>query len=93
MYNKRLIEAFGVLLLPKLDRLEDKCDRIISDLSELRTSLCHPDRNIDALIDKLEESADEMLRQSQTYRHNIEEQADSTTSLFTLKITKDDGHK
>lgn len=87
MYNKRLIKAFGVLLLPKLDCLEHKCNRIIAELSELKTSVRPPERNIDALIDKLEDSADEMFRQSREYRHNVEHDS----PVFTLKILEDDG--
>lgn len=87
MNNKRLIKAFGKLLLPKLNCLEHKCNRIIADLSELKTTFSPSDRNIDALIDKLEDSADEMFRQSREYRHNVEH----GPSVFTLKILEDDG--
>lgn len=87
MYNKRLIRAFGILLLPKLNRVEHKCNRIIAELSELRNTVCPPERNIDALIDKLEDSAREMYRQSQEYHRSIEHDP----SAFTLKILKDDG--
>lgn len=89
MYNKRLIRPFGILLMPKLDRLEHKCNRIIADLSELKTSLCPPDRNLDKLIDKLEVSAEEMFRQSRQYRRNLE--GNDSSSIFTLKIVKEDG--
>lgn len=89
MYNKRLIRAFGILLLPKLNRVEHKCDRIIAELSELRNIVRPPERNIDALIDKLEDTAEEMLRQSREHRCNMEEHGSSST--FTLKIVENDG--
>ena len=88
MNNKRLIRTFGILLLPKLNRVEHKCNRIIAELSELRYTVCPPERNIDALIDKLEDTAEEMLRQSREHRCNIEH---GDSSVFTLKVVKDDG--
>lgn len=88
MYNKRLIRAFGILLLPKLNRVEHKCNRIIAELSELRNTICPPGRNIDALIGKLEDTAEEMLRQSREHRCNMEH---GNSSTLTLKIMEDDG--
>ena len=62
MNNKRIVNALAALILPGLDRLDQKCNRIISELSELKSTLRHSERNIDTLIDKLENSASLLRR-------------------------------
>ena len=41
MNNKRIVNALAALILPGLDRLDQKCNRIISELSELKSTLRH----------------------------------------------------
>lgn len=38
MNNKRIVNALAALILPGLDRLDQKCNRIISELSELKST-------------------------------------------------------
>lgn len=91
MNNKKLVETLCTLLLPKFQCLELKCDRIIAELSELKNTLSPTGRDIDTLIDKLEDSANEMFRQSLACRCSLEEQTDINPSVFTLKIVEKDG--
>ena len=46
------------------------------------------ERNIDTLIDKLENSASELLKQAQMYHLELEKNLSEESSLFTLKIVK-----
>ena len=88
MNNKRIVNALAALILPRLDSLDQKCNRIISELSELKSTLRHSERNIDTLIDKLENSASELLKQAQMYHLELEKNLSEESSLFTLKIVK-----
>ena len=88
MNNKRIVNALAALILPGLDRLDQKCNWIIAELSELKSTLRHSERNIDTLIDKLENSASELLKQAQMYHLELEKNLSEESSLFTLKIVK-----
>lgn len=60
-------------LLSKLQTLENKCDRISLQLSEVKnliTSL--PPSEVDTLIDSIERTAQEMYEQSVVHRKYVE---------------------
>lgn len=61
-------------LLSKLQTLENKCDRISLQLSEVKnliTSL--PPSEVDTLIDSIERTAQEMYEQSVIHRKYVEQ--------------------
>lgn len=93
MNDKKLVETLCDLLLPKFRSLELKCDRIIAELSELKNTLSPTCRDVDVLIDKLENAADSAFVQSMNYRCLLEESADNNSSVFTFKIVENDGFK
>lgn len=63
----------------RLNRIERKCDRILSELSALRHRLSHqPD--IDSIIDRLHRSAREMRRQ-------CEKECEEVRRMFRPKST------
>lgn len=90
MNNRRIVNVLAILILPRLDRLDQKCNRIIAELSDLKSTHCHSERSIDTLIDRLESSADELLMQAQMYHRDLEKHLNEESPLFTLKIVKDD---
>lgn len=92
MYNKQTKHDLSRIILPRLLKVEEKCDRIISELSELKTIVRHkPHDDIDALIDSMERSANEMHRLSVIQREHLEASMSYGSSLFTLKVVKNDG--
>lgn len=59
-------------LLSKLQTLERKCDRITTDLSEVKKLIATLPSDVVALIDTIERSAKEMHEQSIMHREYVE---------------------
>ena len=59
-------------LLSKLQTLENKCDRITTDLSEVKKLFVAMPPDVSALIDMIERSAKEMHEQSIIHREYVE---------------------
>ena len=59
-------------LLPKLQTLENKCDRINAQLSEVKNLITSSPNEVDTLIDSIERTAQEMYKQSIVHRKYVE---------------------
>lgn len=78
-------------LLSKLQTLEKKCDRITTDLSEVKKLIVTLPPDVDALINTIERSAKEMHEQSIMHREYVERCINGEGPLIHLIRRGDDG--
>jgi len=78
-------------LLSKLQTLENKCDRITTDLSEVKKLIVTLPPDVNALIDTIERSAREMHEQSIVHREYVERCINEGEPLIRLIRRDGDG--
>lgn len=76
--------ALCIKLMPKLQSIEEKCDRILYELSLIEKMIASSENDdVDSLIASLRECACDMLKQSIEHREYVERCTD--TPLMYMK--------
>lgn len=77
-------------ILSKLQVIENKCDRITTELSEVKKLIASLPPGIDALLDSIGHSAKELHEQSIQHRKYVERTINGEPTMYVMRRTGDE---
>lgn len=95
MYKKnstnRINQILCSRLLLKLQTVENKCDRITIEISEVKQLITSFPPDVGSLIDSIERSAKDMHDQSIRHREYVEQCINSEPTMYLVRKLYGDG--